>query len=66
LFDLIEQGPATGTEMPGDAIVQMVEKEADPGVQFQQREEPLIAQARRDPALGDLDGDFHLCVRHRA
>jgi len=46
-FDLIEQLPAAGAEMPGDAIVQPVEKAADRGVQFRQREEPLVAQAHR-------------------
>lgn len=59
-LDLIEQVPAAGAEMPGHPVVQPVKEDADGGVQFRQREEPLVAQARRDPALCDLDGDFHL------
>src|SRR5438105_1821194 len=32
----------------------------DGSVEFDQREEPPVAQPRQDEALDDLDGDFHL------
>jgi hypothetical protein len=54
--------------LPGVALhragVQLVEQCANLRVQRRQREKGLMAHARKDPALRDLDGhfDFGLCL----
>ncbi len=60
-LDLIEQVPAAGAEMSCQPVIQSIEEDTDGGVQFRQREEPLVAQARHNPALGNLDGHLDLC-----
>jgi len=43
-----------------DTHVQCVQQRPDGGIQFCQREEPVIAQPREDPALGNLNGHLDL------
>ena len=59
-LDPLEQVSAAGSEMPGHPIVQAIEEAADRSVHLGQREEPLIAQPRHDPAFGDLDRHLDL------
>ena len=65
-LDLLEQVPAAGAEMPGHPVVQAIDEDADRGVQVRQREEPLVAQPRHDPALCNLDRHLDLGVRRRS
>ena len=59
-LDVLEQLPAAGAEVAGDALVERNDQLAERRVQFGEREEPPVAQPRHDPALRHLDGDLDL------
>ena len=46
-------------------IVQVVDEFADRLVQFIERKEPAVPQARQNPALHDLNTDLDLCLGDR-
>ena len=59
-LEVLEQLPAAGAEVAGDAVVERDDQVADRRVQLGEREEPPVAQPRHDPALRHLDGDLDL------
>jgi len=61
-----EQIGTAGTIATHQAHVQLIQKPPDRNVQLGQREEPMVAQPCRYPALCNLNGNFDLCARHLA
>lgn len=55
----LEEFAAGLAEVPHFPIVEVAQQLSNAGVQVRQTEEGPIAQAGRDPALDDLDADFH-------
>jgi hypothetical protein len=58
--DLLEQGAAGRAPAAHGPIVQLRGQLADRGVQFAQREKPMMPQSRQDPALHHLHPDLDL------
>jgi len=58
--DLLEQRASGGAPAAHRPIVEIINQRADRLVQLGQREEPPVAQSRQNPALHNLNADFHL------